>query len=132
MYKQDTEVFTTSLYEIDRLIEDALQDEDEETREEIERRLPAMCKGHIDVFSKVASDQLPPHRSYDHKIQLEADNNLGFYPLYKQLLEELLATKQYIVENLGKGFIDHSQALFASPILFAWKPNSSLRFYIDF
>jgi len=91
-----------------------------------------MCKGHIDVFSKVASDQLPPHRPYDHKIQLEADNNLGFHLLFKQSLKELLATKQYIVENLEKRFINYSQALFASPILFVKKANSSLRFYIDF
>src|SRR5271155_2773250 len=69
MYKKENEVFVTSLYEIDRLIEEALQDEDEETREEIERRLPAAYKDYIDVFSKVASDRLPPHRLYDNKIQ---------------------------------------------------------------
>jgi hypothetical protein len=69
---------------------------------------------------------------YDHKIQLEADNNLGFHPLYKQTAAELLATKQYLIENLGKGFINHSQALFASLILFVKKANSSLRFCIDY
>jgi Reverse transcriptase (RNA-dependent DNA polymerase) len=80
----------------------------------------------------VASDQLPPHRLYNHKIQLEADHNLGFHLLYKQTAEELLATKQYLLENLGKGFIKHSQALFASPILFVKKPNGGLRFCIDY
>ena len=80
----------------------------------------------------MALDQLLPYWLYDYKIQLEADNNLGFHLLFKQSLEELLATKQYIVENLRKGFIDYSQALFASPILFVKKANSSLRFYIDF
>ena len=84
------------------------------------------------MFSKVASNQLPPHRSYDHKIQLEADCNLGFHPLYKQTAEELLATKQYLVENLGKGFIDQSQAPFAAPILFVKKANGGLRFCIDY
>jgi hypothetical protein len=44
-------------------------------------------------------------------------------------LEEL---KRYLTENLDKGFINTSQALFASPVLFVKKPNSSLRFYIDF
>lgn len=44
MYKKENEVFVTSLYEIDRLIEEALQDEDEETREEIEKRLPPAYK----------------------------------------------------------------------------------------
>jgi hypothetical protein len=44
-------------------------------------------------------------------------------------LEEL---KRYLTENLDKGFIDTSQAPFASPVLFVKKPNGSLRFYIDF
>ena len=91
-----------------------------------------MCKDYPNVFSKVASDQLPLHRLYNYKIQLEADNHLGFYPLYKQSAEELLATKQYIVENLRKGFINHSQALFASPILFVKKANGGLCFCINY
>jgi hypothetical protein len=108
MRRKENEVFVTSLYEIDRLIEEALQDEDEETKEEIEKRLPPACKDYLDVFFKVASNKLPLHRLYDHKIQLEADCNLGFHLLYKQTAAELLATKQYIIENLGKGFIDYS------------------------
>ena len=132
--KKENEVFVTSLYEIDRLIEEALypEDEDEETREEIDKRLPAAYKDYIDVFSKVASDQLPPHRSYDHKIQLEADHNLGFHLLYKQTADELIALKQYLIENLGKRFIEQSQAPFASLVLFVKKPNGGLRFCIDF
>src|SRR5208282_4967836 len=130
--KQENEFFSTSLYEIDRLIADALQDEDEETREEILRQLPPTYRDYIDAFSKLASNQLPPHRSYDYKIQLEADHSLGFHPLYKQTAEELLATKQYLVENLGKGFLETSQAPFASPILFVKKPNGGLRFCIDY
>jgi len=84
------------------------------------------------VFFKVALNQLPLYWLYNYKIQLEADNNLSFHLLFKQFLEELLATKQYIVENLKKRFINYSQALFASLILFVKKANSSLRFYIDF
>ena len=96
------------MYEIDCLIKEALQDKDEETKEDIERLLPPACKDYLDVFSKVASDKLPPHCSYNHKIQLEVDCSLGFHLLYKQTAAELLATKQYIIENLEKGFIDYS------------------------
>jgi hypothetical protein len=84
------------------------------------------------VCSKVAFNQLPPYQLYNYKIQLEANYNLGFHLLYKQTAKELLATKQYLLENLGKGFIKHSQALFASPILFVKKPNSRLRFCINY
>lgn len=37
-----------------------------------------------------------------------------------------------MVDNLSKGFIKPSQALFASPILFVKKPTGRLRFCIDY
>ncbi len=47
-------------------------------------------------------------------------------------IEELAAVKEYLLENLYKGFIVPSSAPFASPILFVFKPNGGLRFYIDY
>ena len=85
-----------------------------------------------DVFSKATSDTLPPHCKYDLKIELERDHNLGFSPLHQYSAEELWACKQYIVENLSKGFIDSSQAPFAAPILFAQKANGGLHFCVDY
>ena len=84
------------------------------------------------MFSKAASDQLPPHRSYDHRIPLESENTLGYSPLWHQSTDELKAIKQYLLENLDKGFIEASQAPYASPTLFVKKPNGSLRFCVDF
>ena len=88
--KLDVTPFVTSLYEIDRIIEekeaeairkDAAQDE--LTNEEmIDQKLPRQHHDSRDVFSKAASDQLAPHRLYDLKIKLEKDHNLGFSPLY--------------------------------------------------
>jgi hypothetical protein len=57
---------------------------------------------------------------------------LGYSLLYNQSIDELRTTKQYLVDNLGKGFIVPSQALYASPILFIKKPSSGLCFYINF
>jgi transposase InsO family protein len=125
-------LFTASLYEIDRIIDDKLQAEYAESDNRVEQELPAEYAEFADVFSKRASDQLPPHRPYDHQIQLEADNTLGYSPLYNQSVEELLAVKKYLNENLKKGFIVDSQTPFASPTLFVKKPNGSLRFCIDF
>jgi len=84
------------------------------------------------VFSKEASDQLLPHHFYDHYIELTEKNSLGYSPLYKQSAEELEATKKYLMENLGKGFIVSSRALFASPILFVCKANGGLRLCMDY
>lgn len=40
--------------------------------------------------------------------------------------------KEYLTENLGKGFITPSQANTGSPILFAQKANGNLRFCVDY
>ena len=99
----------------------------------IESKLLAQYKDLKDVFSKAASDILPPHRSYDHQIELEASKeSLGFSLLHQQFTEELLATKKYITKHLRKGFIKPSQAPFVAPILFVQKADKSLQLCIDF
>jgi len=60
------------------------------------------------VFLRVALDKLPPYQIYNYKIQLEANNSLGYSPLYQQLTDKLKATKQYLINNLDKGFIKPS------------------------
>ena len=84
---------------------------------------------------KAESNKLLPHRLYDYQIKLEkgaSTSNLKFYPLYRMSAEELEVVNKYLVENLNKGFIKPSQALFAAPVLFVKKPDRSLRFYIDY
>jgi len=48
------------------------------------------------------------------------------------IIEKLFVIKTYILNNLYKGFIKHSQAPFATPVFFIKKPDGSLRFCIDF
>jgi len=100
----------------------------------VEQKLPYRHQKFKDVFSKAASDILPLYRPYDHKIKIKQgkENTLSFSPLYKQFITKLQATKQYLINNLNKGFIKPSQAPFASPILFIKKPNGGLRFYINY
>ena len=83
IYKKDNKVFITSLYKINRIISEREETPAEETDEElVERLLPTIYARYKGAFSKAASDELPPHRIYDHKIQLEANNSLGYSPLY--------------------------------------------------
>lgn len=134
MHLLDNEVFSTTIYKIDLLIEEkeALDIEDQEIVDLIRIKLPAAYRDFIDVFSKAGLDLLPPHHLYDYKIHLESDVPLGYSPLYNQSIDELYITKQYLVDNLGKGFIILSQAPYALLILFIKKPSGGLRFYIDF
>ena len=81
-----------SLYEIDYILEDREQSI-EEDEEELLRRLSSKYPKYVDVFSKAAFDTLSPHRLYDHRIQLEAENIIEYYSLYRQSTDELKATK---------------------------------------
>jgi hypothetical protein len=125
-------VFSTSLYEIDYLLEKEAAEEADDLL--VQETLPEAYQDLADVFSKAASNSLPPRRPYDHKIQLTdgTTDDLSFTPLRHQSADELRAVKQYLIENLHRGFIEASQAPFAAPILFVKKPDGSLRFCIDY
>jgi hypothetical protein len=125
-------LFSITLEEIDREIQDRQVPEEATNPELVARRLPAEYQDLPDVFSQADSDELPPHRTIDHKIVLEQENSLGFSPLYHMSLAELQTVKQYLLDNLNKGFIVPSQAPYASPVLFVKKPNGGLRFCIDY
>ena len=126
--KPDTKSFVTSLYEIDQIIEEKEAEaiQADSAQEELDNEKLINQSSHaIAMIWKMPSQRLHqtlPHHKYDLKIELERDHNLGFSPLCQYSADELWACKQYIVENLSKGFIDSSQAPFAAPILFAWKP----------
>jgi phage portal protein BeeE len=103
---------------IDKYIEDS---------ERVRLNVPDYYQDFTDVFSKQASNELPPLRpQIDYKIELTFENTLGHSPLYQQTTEELLAIKEYLLENLDKGFIIPSLAPFASLILFVKKPDRLL------
>jgi len=83
MYWKENEVFITSLYEIDRIINKREEKLIKETDEELVKRLlPTVYAKYKDAFLRAASDKLPPYWTYDYKIQLEANNSLGYSPLY--------------------------------------------------
>jgi hypothetical protein len=89
--RRTNELFSTSLYKIDYLIKDRLNLFSPIKKELV--YVPEAYRDFIDIFSKAASDRLPPHRSYDHKIALEKENTLTYSPLYKIFLKELETLK---------------------------------------
>ena len=127
------EIFTITLDEIDRIIEDKQRSaEDQASEELVDAMLPKQYQEQRDAFSKAASDILPPHRDCDHKIELVGENSLRYSPLYKYMIEELEAIKKYLFKNLNKGFIILENAPFIAPILFARKSDGGLRFCVDY
>ena len=106
--RPNNKLFLTSILKIERELQArAVQDIDEDQAKLLER-LPVSYRPYIEDFSKAALDVLLPRRSYDHKIELEADHTLSHRPLYSQSIEELVVLKKYLLENLNKGFIESS------------------------
>ena len=94
MYRRDNEVFITSLYKIDWIIAKREKELAKEIDEELVKCLfPIIYIKYKNIFLKAALDKLPPHQIYNHKIQLEANNLLGYSPFYQQLIDKLKATK---------------------------------------
>ncbi|KAJ1573896.1 hypothetical protein NDA12_004071 [Ustilago hordei] len=94
--------------------------------------IPQEYHQYLDVFSRVKADKLSPHRTYDHQIPLEEGKSPPFGPIYSLSEHELKTLREYLEENLAKGFISPSDSLAASPILFVKKKDGSLRLCVDY
>ncbi|SOV07548.1 uncharacterized protein UDID_19213 [Ustilago sp. UG-2017a] len=94
--------------------------------------IPQEYHQYLDVFSRVKADKLPPHRTYDHQIPLEEGKSPPFGPIYSLSEHELKTLREYLEENLAKGFISPSDSPAASPILFVKKKDGSLRLCVDY
>ena len=86
----------------------------------------------LHVFEKGNAQELPPHQTYNHLIPLKPDSAPPFGPLYAISHKELLVLKEYIEENLVKGFIQHSSLPAGAPVLFIKKPDDLLCFCVDY
>ena len=79
------------------------------------------------AFAEREIGELPPRRSYDHKIDLQPD----FIPkrgvLYRQGPEHDAILKEFIDENLAKGFIRPSESPQAASFFFVPKKDGKTR-----
>ena len=71
--RPENELFVVSLYELDRELERRELPDEPANEAEVDQKLPTYLQEYRSAFSKAASDELPPHRLYDHKIELESD-----------------------------------------------------------
>jgi hypothetical protein len=85
-----------------------------------------------DVFSAEEAKELPPHRSYDHKIETIDGQLPPHGRIYNMAQVELDALKSYIDKMLGKGFIRTSNSPIGAPVLFVKKKNGTLRLCVDY
>ena len=94
--------------------------------------IPSKYHKFADVFSKTKAETLPPHYSYNLKINLEEGAQPPVGPIYFLSVSEQEALKEFIEENLNTGFIWSISSLHGAPVLFVKKKDSSLYLCINF
>uniref|UniRef100_A0A6I8RAB1 Gypsy retrotransposon integrase-like protein 1 n=1 Tax=Xenopus tropicalis TaxID=8364 RepID=A0A6I8RAB1_XENTR len=94
--------------------------------------LPSVYRDFSDVFCKKSAEFLPPHRRYDCPIDLLP----GIMPprgrTYPLSPAETAAMKEYISENLQRGFIRPSTSPAGAGFFFVEKKDGGLRPCIDY
>jgi len=99
---------------------------------ELKKKLLIVYHDFLNVFDREKITQLSSHWSYNHKIELEDENQSSRSRLYFMLSYKLQKIKKYLEENLKKKFITLSKVLFASSILFVEKKDDSLCFCMNY
>ncbi|KAL7278114.1 hypothetical protein ACG7TL_008085 [Trametes sanguinea] len=94
--------------------------------------IPEEYHEFADVFSKSKADELPEHRPYDLKIELEPGATPPLGPIYSLSKVELDTLREYIDENLRSGFIRPSNSPCGAPVLFVKKKDGSLHLCMDY
>jgi hypothetical protein len=89
--------------------------------------LPAPFKQFQGVFEKKNMEELPPSRSFDHGINLDADFVPKVAKVYPLNPKEHEACQNFVDEHLATGKIQPSKSPQASPFFFVPKKDGSVR-----
>ena len=94
--------------------------------------IPDWCSDLEDVFSKKTHNVLPPHRPYDHTIDLKPSFIPKIAKVYPLNPKEQEVCKAFIDEHLKTERIIPSKSPQAAPFFFVTKKDGSLRLCQDY
>ena len=90
-------------------------------------------RSYMELFrDEKTAKALPQHKPWDCEIKLQEGKELPFGPLYRLLEKELEVLREYLQENLKKGFLRKLESLAGFPILFAPKNDSKLQLCVNY
>ena len=89
--------------------------------------VPDFCSSFADVFSEQTYNTLPPHRPFDHTIELKDSFVPKIAKVYPLNPAEKEACKAFIDEHLQTGHILPSKSPQASPFFFVPKKDGTLQ-----
>jgi hypothetical protein len=98
-----------------------LQDEQIDLKEVV----PPKLHEYLDVFSDEKASRFPKSTPWDHKIELKEGFQPKSFKIYPMTPEEDAMTKEFIDDNLDKGFIRPSKSPMATPFFFVHKKGTA-------
>jgi hypothetical protein len=95
-------------------------------------QIPEEYQEYQDVFEPPKDGVLPEHGPFDHEIRIKEGKEPTFRPIYQLSPLEMKTLKEYIDENLRKGYIRKSTSSAGYPIIFVPKKGGELRLCVDY
>ena len=100
----------------------------DKTPKTFEQMVPEEYRRHTKTFNKKASHRFPPERTWDHTIDLLPDApkaiDCKIYPMAQGEEDSL---REFINEQLEKGYIQLSKSPYSSPFFFIKKKDGKLQ-----
>lgn len=97
------------------------------------KQIPKEYHEFVNMFrEETGIEALPQHGQWDHDIPLEEGKEPPFSPIYQMSEADLGTLREYIDENLKKGFIRPSSSPAGSPVLFVPKKDGKKRLCVDY
>ncbi|KAH0604570.1 uncharacterized protein H6S33_006947 [Morchella sextelata] len=97
-----------------------------------EELVPTAYHQYLHLFQESEAQALPIHRYIDHEIPLQEGKQPPFGPLYGMSSEELKTLREYLDDQLTRGYIRSSSSPAGAPVLFIKKKDGSLRLCVDY
>jgi RNase H-like domain found in reverse transcriptase/Reverse transcriptase (RNA-dependent DNA polymerase)/Integrase zinc binding domain len=113
-------------------IEKFMKDKPDLQKEDLLKLLPPWLSDLYEGFLPRRANELPPHRAWDHKIELMPGKDPPYQKNRPLSPPELHVIRKWLDDNLNKGFIRESRARCAAPLLLAAKPGGGVRICQDY
>jgi hypothetical protein len=92
---------------------------------DLKKAVPPELHECLNVFSDEKASRFPKSTSWDHKIKLKEGFQPKSFKIYPMTPEEDAMTKEFIDDNLKKGFIRPSKSPMATPFFFVHKKGTT-------
>ena len=108
-------------------------DEEENVILEIPREIPCQYRDYKPVYNGQYSDEIRPHRSFDHAIDMDEGKEPPWGPIYALSEKQLHVLREYPDTMVKSGKIRPSKSPAGAPILFVPKDNGrGLHLCVDY